>query len=84
LKYAIKIQRTAQKQLSRIQRQDRVRIIQAIRDLAETPRPAGCRQLSGRSAWRIRVGAYRIIYEINDPAFLVIVILLGPRKDIYR
>lgn len=82
--YAIKILRAAQKQLSRIQRQDRVRIIQAIRDLAETPRPAGCRKLSGRSAWRIRVGPYRVIYEINDPAFLVIVILLGPRKDIYQ
>jgi mRNA interferase RelE/StbE len=84
LKYAITIQRTARKQLGRIQQQDRVRIIEAIRGLADNPRPSGSIKLSGRPAWRIRTGPYRVIYEINDSQALVVVILLGPRKDIYR
>jgi mRNA interferase RelE/StbE len=81
--YAVQIQRSAQKQLARIDRQDRLRIISAIRGLANDPRPSGCKKLPGRSAWRIRIGSYRVIYEINDGCLLVLVIALGHRKDVY-
>jgi mRNA interferase RelE/StbE len=52
--------------------------------LEENPRPTGCKKLKGRSGYRIRVGDYRIIYEIEDNILRVIVIDLGHRKDIYR
>lgn len=72
--YAIEILRSAQKQLSKIENKDQQRIIEAIRKLAEDLRPTGCSKLSGRSAWRIRVGSYRMIYEVQDDRFLVLVI----------
>ncbi|MDZ7724062.1 MAG: type II toxin-antitoxin system RelE/ParE family toxin [candidate division KSB1 bacterium] len=55
-----------------------------IYDLAENPRPPGCQNLSARPAWRIRIGSYRVIYEIHDDQLLVLVITIGHRKDIYK
>lgn len=55
----------------------------AIYNLANNPRPAGCKKLKGRDSYRIRVADYRIIYEIFDDILLVDVIDLGHRKDIY-
>ena len=82
--YATEILRPAQKQLSKIQRQEQQRIIESIRSLADNPRPAGCRKLSARPAWRIRIGEYRVIYEINDDRLLVLVITIGHRREAYR
>lgn len=58
-------------------------IKRAIYNLANNPRPAGCKKLKGRDSYRIRVADYRIIYEIFDDILLVDVIDLGHRKDIY-
>ena len=80
----IEISRSAQKQLARIDRQDHGRIISAIRTLSDTPRPSGCKKLSGRPAWRIRIGPYRVIYEIHDDRLIVVVVAIGDRKEIYR
>jgi mRNA interferase RelE/StbE len=55
-----------------------------IYDLAENPRPQGYRKLKGRKGYRIRVGDYRVIYEIIDHVLLIEVIDLGHRKDIYE
>ncbi len=82
--YTIELLRSAQKQLFRLDRDNRVRIIEAIRQLAEQPRPPGSKKLSARPAWRIRIGRYRVIYEIQDECFLVLVIDIGHRKEIYR
>ena len=82
--YRVEILRSAQKQLAKIDRQDQSRIISAIRALANDPRPPGCKKLSGRPAWRIRVGTYRVIYEIHDDRLLVLVVTIGHRKDVYR
>lgn len=82
--HKIEILRSAQKQLSKIERKDQSRIIKAIRELAEEPRPQGGKKLSGRPAWRIRIGSYRVIYEIQDERFLVLVIDIGHRREIYR
>ncbi|MCK9305663.1 MAG: type II toxin-antitoxin system RelE/ParE family toxin [Bacteroidales bacterium] len=60
------------------------RIVDAVNKLAFDPRPSSCKKLSGRPAWRIRVGSYRIIYEIHDDKLLVLVISIGDRKNIYR
>lgn len=82
--YAVEILRAAQKQLARIDRQAQTRVINAIRALADDPRPSGCSKLSGRPAWRIRIGPYRVIYEIHDGQLLVLVVVIGDRKDVYR
>jgi mRNA interferase RelE/StbE len=82
--HKIEILRSAQKQLSKIDRKDQSRIIKAIRELAEEPRPQGSKKLSGRPAWRIRIGSYRVIYEIQDDLFLILVIDIGHRREIYR
>lgn len=84
MSYSIEILRVAQKQLSKIDKSHQPRIIDAIRALAFDPRPAGCKKLSGRPAFRIRIGSYRVIYEIHDGRLLVIVITIGNRKDVYR
>ena len=82
--YAIDILRSAQKQIAGIDRQDHPRILSAIRQLADNPRPPGATKLSGRPAWRIRVGPYRIIYEIHDDSLLVLVLTIGHRGAVYR
>ena len=53
-------------------------------DLADNPRPIGYRKLKGRKGYRIRVGNYRIIYDIFDSKLIIVVIELGHRKDIYE
>ena len=60
------------------------KIENSLLELEENPRPSGCKKLKGRPGYRIRVGDYRIIYEIEDNILRVIVIDLGHRKDIYR
>jgi mRNA interferase RelE/StbE len=61
------------------------RLDPAILALAQNPRPAGCVKLSGEeSIWRIRVGDYRIVYQIRDDASLVLVVKVGHRREIYR
>ncbi len=60
------------------------KIEKALLDLEIDPRPHGCKKLKGRNGYRIRVGDYRVIYEIEDNILRVIVIDLGHRKDIYR
>ena len=82
--YAVEILRAAQKELATIDRQAQARIIASIRELATEPRPTGCKKHSGRSAWRIRIGAYRVIYEIHDNQLVVLVITIGNRGDVYR
>ena len=82
--YAVEILRAAQKQLAKLDRQAQSRAIESIRGLAADPRPPGCKKLSGRPAWRIRVGSYRVLYEIHDARLVVLVVSVGDRKDVYR
>ncbi|MGV8075079.1 MAG: type II toxin-antitoxin system RelE/ParE family toxin [Syntrophobacteraceae bacterium] len=84
MRYELLIERSAQKQLSRIAQPARDRIVTTVRELAEEPRPVGVKKLAGREAWRIRVGDYRIIYEIHDQLLTVLVVSIGHRRDVYR
>ncbi|MBT7165070.1 MAG: type II toxin-antitoxin system RelE/ParE family toxin [Victivallales bacterium] len=82
--YAVLIERRAQRVLAKIAQPQRDRIIAAIQRLGDEPRPAGVKKLSGREAWRIRVGAYRVLYEIRDSQLIVLVVDVGHRRGIYR
>jgi mRNA interferase RelE/StbE len=59
-------------------------IIQAIDELAENPRPIGSKKLKGRIGYRIRVGTYRIIYDIFDTQLIIEIVNVGSRGDIYE
>ena len=84
MSYQLHIERSAQKALSKIERDDQLRLIETIRLLEQDPRPAGAKKLSGRAAWRIRAGAYRVIYEIHDDRLLVLVIQVDHRREVYH
>jgi mRNA interferase RelE/StbE len=81
--YKVRVERKAQKNLSKIPDPYYTNIKTAILNLGNDPRPTGCKKLKGREGFRIRVADYRIIYEIQDSILLVDVIDLGHRKDIY-
>lgn len=84
MSYRIFILRRAQKELANLNRELYEQAKESIRQLAENPRPSGCKKLIGREGWRIRSGDYRIIYEINDKDQIITVLHIGHRRDIYR
>ena len=82
--YSVIVSKSAKKTLSKLSSEVIKKILNAFDDLVEDPRPMGYIQLKGRSGYRIRVGDYRIIYEINDGELLVLVVEIGNRKEIYK
>ena len=84
MSYELEIIRRAQKALARLPHQDYERTRDAIRALAEDPRPPGSKKLTGRAGWRLRVGRYRVLYEIEDKVRIVRILDVGHRRDIYR
>ena len=83
-KYTVSLSKRAQKQLDKLSDAVAEPIFQAIEKLGDNPRPNGCKKLKGRNGYRIRIGDYRVIYEIMDSTLLVDVIDLGHRRDIYE
>ena len=84
MSYSVLIERRAQSELASQPRDAYDRLKAAILSLENNPRPNNCRKLTGRDAWRIRVGDYRVIYEVNDSTKTVVVLHVGHRRDIYR
>jgi mRNA interferase RelE/StbE len=61
------------------------RLVAAMRELADLPRPPGCDKLAGpEDLCRIRVGDYRIVYQIQDETLLILVVKIGHRREVYR
>ena len=84
MKYQIILPKSVQKELDRLPDEIASRILARLASLETNPRPADVKKLKGRAAWRIRVGDYRVIYEIHDHVLRIIVITVGHRRDIYR
>ena len=82
--YAVFIERYAQKQIAKLDKKIIPVVKEAIAELALNPRPHGYKKLKGEEAYRIRIGDYRIIYEIEDDRIIVTVVSVGHRKDIYK
>lgn len=82
--YTITLSKTAEKQLDKLSDHIAEPILEAIENLQENPRPNGCKKLKGRDGYRIRIGNYRVIYDIFDQQLIVDVITIGHRKDIYE
>jgi len=82
--YSVLILLRAQRELASLPAEAYEKAKHAIDNLGENPRPPGSRRLTGRPGWRIRVGPYRVIYEINDGDSTVTVLHVGHRRDVYR
>jgi len=86
--YEVRLARRAERSLRRIRRGDPSgydRVGRAIQGLAADPRPPGARKLAGVDppAWRLRVGGYRIVYEIWETEVVVLVLNAAPRGEVY-
>ncbi len=83
--YTIEWRPSARKEVRRLDPPVRRRVIDAIEALAHDPRPAGSVTLTGSPGWRrIRIGGYRVVYDVNDRALVVLVLRVGSRGDVYR
>ena len=83
--YEVYVEKTAENDLKRLPPITFHRIIPEIRALAEDPRPSGCRKLSGsKNDWRIRIGDYRVLYEIDEKTKAVRIMRVRHRREVYR
>jgi len=83
--YEVYLERHASDDLRQLPKHVYDRAIQRVRGLGENPRPAGCRKLEGAiSDWRLRVGDYRVIYEIDDSQKRVNVMRIKHRREAYK
>lgn len=83
--YSVFLERAAERDLDRLPSRLHDRVIAAIQKLATNPRPSGCRKLTGsENDWRVRVGDYRVVYEIDDKARELRVNRIRNRREVYR
>ena len=81
----IEFARSATKDLRGIDRKWIPKIVAEIAGLAEDPRPDGCKKLVGSEhTYRIRIGDYRVIYDIQDEILVVLIVRIRHRRDVYR
>jgi mRNA interferase RelE/StbE len=83
--YTVQLSESAARALRELPTRQQLRISQKIDALADNPYPPGARKLKGQElSYRIRVGDYRVVYEVHEEAILVFVLRIGHRKDVYR
>ena len=83
--YQVRFSRAARKNLRRLSNRDRERVIQAAEDLVSDPRPRGAEPMKNTPGLlRIRVGDYRIIYQVQEEILRVLVVRVGHRREVYR
>jgi mRNA interferase RelE/StbE len=83
--YTVRFSSHAARQLRKLPRDVQERVRPVIDALADDPRPPRARRLAGREdGWRIRVGAYRVLYAIHDDVLTVLVVEVGHRREVYE
>jgi mRNA interferase RelE/StbE len=82
--YKVVFKKSAQKSLEQLPKVVIKKVSEKIDNLSENPRPLGCKKLEGRDGYRIRIGDYRVLYEINDTTITVLVMDVANRKEIYK
>jgi mRNA interferase RelE/StbE len=84
-RYKLFIKPSAVREIEAIaEKKQRQQIVARIEALSDDPRPPGCEKLTGREQYRVRQGAYRIIYAIEDDRLVVYVVKVGHRSSVYR
>ncbi len=84
MNYSLRIKASASKELSRVERADRERIIDAIDRLREHPLVGVPLKGGMRGLRRIRVGDYRVLYEVQHDVLVILVVRVAHRRDAYR
>jgi mRNA interferase RelE/StbE len=83
--YDIQFRRSARKELEQLPSTIAEHILNIILALGDEPRPQGCKKLHGAAnLWQVRIGDYRVIYEIDEQGRIIIVEVIAHRKDVYR
>lgn len=81
MSYKLIIERKAEKEAYKIPHHYKINIDKAILSLAQNPRPHGCKKLTDREGYRIRVGDYRILYTVDDEAKIVVIYRIKIRDE---
>ena len=82
--YSVSIKQSAAKVLEKIAREDQLRLIAAIDQLRDNPAAGSVLKGEFSGLRRIRVGNYRVVYEVQDQQLVVLVIRIGHRREVYR
>lgn len=83
--YRIEWKQSARKELRRLHKQDIARVLATVVNLADEPRPAGCRKLAGSdNHYRVRIGDIRVIYNVTDGRLVIQIIRIGHRGSVYK
>jgi mRNA interferase RelE/StbE len=82
--YKVVVEKRAEKEISKLDKKATGRIREAIDSLEIDPKPPSSKRLVGVEAYRLRVGDYRIIYEIAEKIVTIYVVKVGHRKDVYK
>lgn len=84
MEYHIEFTRPAQKEFDKLDAVIKQRVSDEVVSLEKNPRPSGCVALKGyANTYRIRIGKFRVIYEVKDKVLLVLVIRIAKREDVY-
>ncbi|MFE4195674.1 type II toxin-antitoxin system RelE/ParE family toxin [Paenarthrobacter sp. NPDC056912] len=83
-RYRVEFSSAAAKQIRKLEAQVRRKVLLAIAELETNPRPDGVEKLSAESnAWRIRIGDYRVLYEIHDRELVIVIFRAAHRREVY-
>ncbi len=83
--YRVEFTTAAVRQVKKLPRPARERLLASIEALGVDPRPPGSTKLVGEeTAWRLRIGDYRVVYDIFDDVLTVLIVRAGHRREIYR
>ncbi|MDH4019637.1 MAG: type II toxin-antitoxin system RelE/ParE family toxin [Xanthomonadales bacterium] len=83
-RFEVIFKQSVAKDLRQIPKNDVTRILNRIKALSIEPRPPGVEKLSGQDKYRVRQGAYRILYEVRNNELIVVVVKIGHRRDVYK
>ncbi|UGT40942.1 type II toxin-antitoxin system RelE/ParE family toxin [Nocardia yamanashiensis] len=86
MKYAFRFLESARRELRGLEQRDAMRLLTALTALGDDPYAEGLdiRKLAGVDAYRLRVGRFRIVYQVQDDVLVILVIKVGWRRDVYR
>ncbi|MBI4441779.1 MAG: type II toxin-antitoxin system RelE/ParE family toxin [Acidobacteria bacterium] len=82
--YRLEFTAGAARQFRKLSKQVQARLAPQINALVNSPRPAGSKKLKGTEGCRLRVGDYRVLYEIQDNASRILIVSVGHRREVYR
>ncbi len=82
--YEVEFSKSALKELKKLNPDVKLRITRVIHTLSNNPRKGDVRPMVGTKSWRLRVGEYRVIYDIVGQKLTILIIKVAHRRDIYR